>query len=368
MAGTLRHQKGAWRLTYQADGARHYRTHPGPDTPKGRRDAERALAALVAEVDTRRLVGDQGSTVAHLLDAWLTHAARDLEVRTLRGYEGHARLHLAPHLGPIRLNRLRPHHIDACYDALLDGGLAPKTVRNAHGTLHAALAQAVRWGWIARNPADSADPPTAKRPSLSVPTPGQVRALIAAARPDFATYLRLAATTGHRRGTLLALRWTDLDLEAGEATFARAVVDAGGGRLVEKGTKADRTDRATLDPATADALRAHRTRMAERALAAGVALGDRGHVFSQDPAGERPWHPSGVNVRWRTTCRAAGVTGVRPHDLRHFAVTELLTAGIPPHVVGQRVGLSTATMLRVYAHHIPRSDQAAAEMMGELLG
>lgn len=363
----MRYRDGAWRLTVQADGRRHYATIHAPDNRTGQRTAARALAALVTEVDQGQHLGDATTTVAQLLDAWLTHHGPSLEAGTAAGYRQTVAKHLRPALGDTLLAKLRPHHLDRLYSNLRAKGLAPKTIRNIAGTLHAALGQAVRWGWIARNPADSATPPQAKRKQVTVPTAAQVTAVIDHARPDFATLVRLAATTGHRRGNLIALRWTDVDLDAGSITFARAIAVADG-HLIEKGTKADRVDRSTIGAATLEVLRSHRLREVEAALACGVQLPPSAFLFHQGVEHDRPWHPGGVTQRWRQACARAGVDGVRFHDLRHFAITHLLTAGVPPHVVGQRVGIGVATMTAVYAHHLPRADEPAAELMDRLLG
>jgi integrase len=71
-----------------------------------------------------------------------------------------------------------PAHLTAFYRALLDdgrrdrrGGLAPKTVRNVHGVLHAALRDAVRWGYLARNVADAADLPKGMTPQMRLWSP-----------------------------------------------------------------------------------------------------------------------------------------------------------------------------------------------------
>jgi integrase len=87
----------------------------------------------------------------------------------------------------------------------------------------------------------------------------------------FAAYVQLAATVGDRRGTLVALRWGDLDLEAGSATFTRAIAASGDG-LVEKGTKADRSYVSSLGPSTVSALHAHRQRAIEQVQRIGVLM------------------------------------------------------------------------------------------------
>lgn len=366
MNGSIRWKEGSWRLTYQADGRRHFRTIRAPNNRRGQQEAGRALAALITEVDRGRHRGDPNTTFADLVDEWFTTVGPHREAGTRDAYRQDLARAL-PHIGDIRLVKLRTIHLDRLY-AHLEQTYQPKTVRNTHGTISSLLGSAVRWGWIDENPAADADPPDWHPDEINVPTVDQVEALIAAARPDFAVYLRLAATAGHRRGSLLGLRWTDVDLDQRTLTFARAIATAEGDLHV-KGTKANRTDTITLGAKVAEVLREHRTTCIETALAIpDLAYPDDAYLFSQDPAGARPWHPGGVAQRWRPTCRRAKVQDVRPHDLKHFAVTRLLAGGIPPWVVANRCGTSLNTILKVYAHWIPGSDGGAADLMDELLG
>ena len=123
----------------------------------------------------------------------------------------------------VPLLNLNAGHLNAFYaDLLVDGrrtgpgGLSPTSVRRIHATVHKALADAVRWGRLPRNPADQADPPRASTGEMHVWTPQQLGAFIDYVRADrlFAAWL-LAATTGMRRGELVGLRWSDVELEAG---------------------------------------------------------------------------------------------------------------------------------------------------------
>jgi integrase len=109
--------------------------------------------------------------------------------------------------------------------------LAPKTVFYIHSILHRALRDAVRWGYVVRNVADAADPPKAKTPEMRVWSPAQLRAFLGHVEGDrlYAAWL-LAATTGMRRGEILGLRWSDLDLDAGRVAVRRPriLADSGG--------------------------------------------------------------------------------------------------------------------------------------------
>jgi len=104
-------------------------------------------------------------------------------------------------------------------------GLAASTVRQIHNILTGSLDQAVRWGWRADNPAKLATLPSIRAAEVRPPSPADVVAAIAMADPELATFLRLSASVGGRRGEVSALRWTNVDLVAGELVIAKALVE-----------------------------------------------------------------------------------------------------------------------------------------------
>jgi len=174
--------------------------------------------------------------------------------------------------------------------------------------------------------------------------------------PAFATFLRLAATTGARRSQLLALRWSDVDLDRGALSFTRALVEGLHGPVLAP-TKTGRTYRVELDQATLDVVRSHRSHVA----GAGDAF-----VFSH--ADGRPWLPNHVTKRFIAARTKAGLDQFRLHDLRHFMATQMLAAGVPIVVVSQRLSHARAsTTLNVYAHAVPGGDRTAAEELARLL-
>lgn len=112
MSGSIRYKDGAWRLTAQVDGRRHYATHHGPDNRTGRTQAGKALARLVTELEAGRHRGDPTTTLTDAAQAWLDHKAPTVAAKTWEGYEAIVRLRIAPHLGDHRLNRLTAHDVD----------------------------------------------------------------------------------------------------------------------------------------------------------------------------------------------------------------------------------------------------------------
>lgn len=337
----------------------------------GKRDAERALNQLVIDVSSGR-ASASAATVGDLLDRWLANVGSTLSPRTLQGYRRVTDQRLVPALGGMRLSKLNAAHLDRLYRSLSAEGLAPASVRAVHAVLSSALNQAVRWGWIGENVADRATPPPARRARLDPPDPTTVIALIEAAKrsryPELGLFFHVAAVTGARRGELVALRWSSIDFDRLQVLIERAVVQVGR-EVIEKDTKTHQARRLAIDVATAELLAAHREAMDRRARMAGTEIVDQSFVFSDEPDGSMPWKPDRVTTAFGRICRQEGATGVRFHDLRHFAATRLLSSGVDVRTVSGRLGHAAAsTTLGVYAHFLQSTDQAAAEVLGGLLG
>ena len=189
---------------------------------------------------------------------------------------------------------------------------------------------------------------------------------------ELAAYLAL--TTGARLGELLALRWSDIDLEAGVARIRRTVVEhmVGQGRqswYSFKEPKSGHGRSVDLGGATITRLRAHRRAQAEVRLAAGAEDWTDLDLVIASRSGA-PFRPSTTSGWFRNVVTDTGLEGVRFHDLRHAHATFLLKAGTPPHVVSRRLGHSTVAFTRqVYAHVLPGQQREAAEAIeATLLG
>lgn len=138
--------------------------------------------------------------------------------------------------------------------------------------------------------------------------------------------------------------------------------------VIEKDTKTHASRRIALDPATVSVIEAHRQRMNARATECAAHAANEAHVFSVDPDGDRPWTPNEVTKRFIRLRKKADLDAVRLHDLRHFAATRLLAAGVPVRTVSGRLGhANAATTLGVYAHFVEESDREAAATLGALL-
>jgi len=168
---------------------------------------------------------------------------------------------------------------------------------------------ALRKKLLAANPALAADPPKLKPGVVRVPTMAEVRQVQDLSPPAFALFIQMAATIGARRGTMVALRWGNVDLDANQITFEHLIAESETG-LIEKGTKADRPYVVSLGASTALVVAEHRRRCMETALAVGAELGPRSFVFSDD-GGSTYWNLSWPSHAWKRYATKAGLTEVR---------------------------------------------------------
>ncbi len=129
---------------------------------------------------------------------------------------------IVPHLGAVPLQQLRPAHVTAWHATLrmqggVDGGpLSPATVRQAHRVLHLALAKAFEDEKVVRNVASGRKLPKAEHQEIQILQEGQIAPLLDALNGHWLLPIAIVAVgTGARQGEIMALRWTDIDLDKG---------------------------------------------------------------------------------------------------------------------------------------------------------
>ncbi|HUH03805.1 MAG TPA: site-specific integrase, partial [Kofleriaceae bacterium] len=374
-----------WRARYiDALGARRavYSSTPGRAGAReaaARRDKALRKAGL-GVVDDPRL------TVGQLLERWLAEvAAVRLRPRSHERYAGIVRSYLVPVLGRLRLNDLTEQHIATLYAEMakprrvtiaharstrtVDRALSPATRRYVHAVLHGALAQAVAWRLIERNPAAGASLPRASSPEMRPLRPAEARRFLAAAEghPLEALFV-LAVTTGMRQGELLALRWRDIDWSARRVAVRHTLVRLAGRWWLDDPKTASSQRAVDLTPPTIDLLRAQRARNAERMLAVGHALTDDDLVFCDD-AGQPLWGRHVTTRQLKPLLRNAGLPPIRFHDLRHTFATLQLAAGTNPKIVSEVLGhKEVAITLDRYSHALPTLQAKAMARLDTVLG
>jgi integrase len=200
--------------------------------------------------------------------------------------------------------------------------LAPKSVRNVHIVIRKALADATRKRLVNRNVAIDADPPKVPGPGereMATWTPQELKIFLRALadHPFGAAYV-LAASTGMRRGEVLGLRWSDVDLDRATVAICQTIVNVAYKVTVSEPKTARGRRTISLDRSTVAILRAHRTQQATEKDAAGAGYGDLDLVFAR-PDGQ-PVHPDFFSQTFNRTVTRLGLRRVRLHDYADLCV------------------------------------------------
>jgi len=176
------------------------------------------------------------------------------------------------HLGDRRLQALRPADLAGLYAISVRAGLAPRSVEHVHVVLHRALRQAKLWGLLRDNPADLAKPPAVGDEEITILQPDRARELLDRLRGQ-PLYLiaSLGLATGLQRSEILALRWRDVDLDAGRLRVEQALEQTTAYGVRVKGPKTKHGRRTISVPAhVVVELRAHWRAQQEQRLALGT--------------------------------------------------------------------------------------------------
>ncbi|MFQ1002606.1 tyrosine-type recombinase/integrase [Modestobacter sp. SSW1-42] len=349
-----------------------------------------AAAAALREQISSAEKGQWVEPSKQRLDAYLAEwvAGLRLSPSTIASYAKNIRLHVNPYLGSTVVSRLTGasvnvwmRKLEASGRADNKGGLSPRTTRYVFTILRSALSDAVKEGRLTVNPTDRATPPSPKEsrpPEMQAWTAAELGRFLgwADARDrEIAMGWRLLAATGMRRGEALALRWRDIDLDAGRLAVRRSVgivnTKGSGEQVIEGPTKTGRSRVIDLDSGTISALRAYR---ATRGLLALDLVRDSALVLGDLDGSHR--HPERFSRRFNAYVaharKALGpdqLPAIRLHDLRHTHATLLLADGVPVKVVSERLGHASPTItLSVYAHVHPGMGRQAADRFAALLG
>jgi integrase len=349
-----------------------------------KRKAQEELTRLLGQRNDGSYIEPTKMTVAQYLHHWLeADIDRRVATRTAARHRGIVEKNIIPKLGHVPVRKLTAIHIEAFETELQregwvkprakpkikEGeeapaqekrGLSAQTVQHIHRTLSQALGHAVRLGVLFKNPARQVRPPRPPSREIKILEKGEITTLINTAK-EAGLYVPVlvAVTTGMRRGELLALRWSDVDLKAASLTVNQSL-ERIKGKFEFKSPKTKTSRRTISLPAIAvDALREHyRTQLEER-FKLGFGRDPRAVVFSRSDG--QPMDPDTLSKSFRRLVATAKVTPITFHGLRHTHISHLLMDGVHVKLVSERAGHASVNItLGVYAAYIPNMQSDAA--------
>ncbi len=332
-----------------------------------RREVQQKLSEAKRLGEQGKLLGQSRQTVAQYLEHWLQdHVRLSRRAKTCESYDLNVR-RLCQHIGNVRLDRLKPAHIQHCYAQLLESGLSPRSVEQAHTVLRCALRQAVKEGTIPYTPTAAVTAPRPERYEPNPLTPGEIERLFQATRDDRLHALWvLLITTGLRIGEASGLTWEQVDLEHGTMQIRQAVQRQNGKGLVKVPVKTERSRRPIyLAPSPIRVLRLHQDRQQREYGAADMVWTPETLVFMMPSGG--PLDPGHVRHALHRALAAIGHDPIRVHDLRHTCASYYLHRDTHPKKVQELLGHSSITLtMNTYSHLIPGTHREIAHLVEDL--
>lgn len=326
------------------------------------------LRELITQTDRGVPMAGTSWTVDTYSQHWLEIVSKSLKPKTHSGYDWIVRKYIRSSLGDVKLERLTPAHVRRLHTAVAATGVSVRTVQLTHAVLRSMLSEAVREEHITRNVASLVRAPRPEVTETKPWTPPEVTAFSARSKQHrlHALFL-LGYSVGLRRGEILGLRWSDLDLDSGALHVRQTLqrLDAGRGIVVGP-PKTNRSRRTIpLPRAVVDELGRHRQRQAAE-LADVSKPNALGLVFTTTIG--TPIEPSNLRREFDALIEQAGVRRIRFHDLRHTCASLLFAQGVPPRVVMDLLGHTTLSITTdLYAHVMPTALADAASAMDGLL-
>ena len=362
------------------DGTRRQARRRGFPT---KRTAQQELDRIRASVANQTYIAPRRQTFAeYIREDWLPVVKLNRKPSTYESYERNLRVHVLPRIGGLQLSDIRPDLLDRMYAELRNSGhrghnrgseLSIRSTRYVHTIIRKALEDAVRKGRLVRNPADAADPPTARRVKKAAKD-----SMCTWSTSELEDFLRRSegnryqpawlflATTGCRRGEAVGLRWCDVDIDRGTVSIRQTITAISHRIHVDLGTKTDDGRTLELDTRTVAALKGWKARQAHEKLLMGRGYRDGDLVFCH-PDG-RPYHPERFSREFDRMVERLGCRRITVHDLRHTWATLALKAGVQLKVVSERLGhATTAVTADIYSHVLPGMQSDAAETVAKLI-
>lgn len=361
----------------KSDGRWVGRVHVGIDTATGKRKTATVYGATEAEVlgkvDALRMKKNQSlnfekqkDTLTAFLTWWLDNEVKppNKAGKTYQGYELAVRRYVVPFIGPKKLDKLSGMDISTWMTAMTKKGFTNHMRKRALRTLRIAMNRAIKLKVIDSNPCDAVDMPKVQKRAVCPLEPSECETLFAECQKHrLGDLMILAAMTGLRKGELLALEWSAVNLPECVLVVRQSLQEVTGA-FEAKETKSESSRRVvTLGTIAVDALKRRRSKALDEGFDPSevplVFPNTVGRLHRNSNFDRRIWHP----LR-----EAAGIPDTfHLHDLRHTQASLMLAAGVPMKVVQERLGHSDYTLTaNTYSHLLQGAQADAAAKVDQL--
>ena len=383
MTTAKKRANGEGSLRKRSDGRWEGRYTAGRDPVTGKAIYKNVLAKTQKECKEKleRAIEKNGKvdvvrsgkyTVAEWVRLWFENYSKpSIREQTAYYYNNYIEKHIVPGIGNIKLDKLTTIQIQQFYNKLKtsgrvqryehielkDKGLSNRFIHGIHGVLRSALEQAKKEKLITDNPAEGCKLPKIEKKEMKVLLPEQIGAYLQEAnRRGLLPAYYLELTSGLRRGELLALRWTDLDVENMTISVTKQVNRINGELKVSQPKTSNSIRTIPIPKQAVDLLILEHEKHP-----------DNPYMFPSPKTGTM-YDPDSFRHTHEKILAAAGIEHIRFHDLRHTFATLSLQNGVDVKTLSNTLGhYSAGFTLDTYTHATQRMKREVADTIGSVI-
>lgn len=296
------------------------------------------------------------------------------KAKTLKSYRDLLK-RINPEIGPVKLQDLRPEHLNRLYAKLAEpgqnkktgAGLSPQSILEHHRVISAVLAQAVKEGILTMNTAQRATPPKMQKREVKTLEVEEIQAVLEALKSEplkWRVCVELMIATGARRGEILGLRWEHVDWQENRLFLCENRVYTPETGAISTTLKTGENRHVSVSTSVMALLKRWRVEQASTFLKLGVV--PSGYVLTAEDGG--PMHPDSPTDWLAKFAKRHGLPPLHPHLFRHAQASLLIAQGVDVLTISKRLGHSrTSTTLDIYGHALAKSDERACEVLDGLI-
>ena len=282
---------------------------------------------------------------------------------------------ILPEIGHLKLQDIRPDHLNRLYTKLAEPGantktgapLSAKTINSIHRTISTILTQAVKENLVPANVALRASPPKLQKREMEAFEVEEVQSIIDALETEplkwqVCTHLLIA--TGARRGEIMGLKWSDVDWNSTRLYLSENRVYVHGKGVVSTTLKTGESRYVSVSTSVMALLKRWRTEQASTFLKLGIT--PSGYILTAEDG--QPMVPDSPTDWLSKFAKRHNLPPIHPHKFRHTQASLLISEGVDVLTVSKRLGHSqTSTTMNIYAHALAKSDEKASATLDNIL-